>query len=103
MSFKQILLPSLFPLVFFHFSMAQNRTNLELTEGWKFKKGPVEDAYKVSFDDTKWETVSVPHDWAIYGPFDKEIDKQIVAISQNGEEIATEKRQVETRKEVKSV
>ena len=91
MSFKQILLPSLFPLVFFHFSMAQNRTNLELTEGWKFKKGPVEDAYKVSFDDTKWETVSVPHDWAIYGPFDKEIDKQIVAISQNGEEIATEK------------
>ena len=33
----------------------------------------------------------MPHDWAIYGPFDKEIDKQVVAITQNGEEIATEK------------
>lgn len=33
----------------------------------------------------------MPHDWAIYGPFDKEIDKQNVAISQNGENIPTEK------------
>lgn len=43
------------------------------------------------FNDSKWQTVSVPHDWAIYGPFDKEIDKQTVAIEQNGEKEATEK------------
>lgn len=35
--------------------------------------------------------VRVPHDWAISNPFDKEIDKQTVAIVQNGEKIATEK------------
>lgn len=91
MSYKQILLASLFSLIFFHLSMSQHRTTLELTKGWKFKKGPIEEAYKVSLDDAKWEKVTVPHDWAIYGPFDKEIDKQMVAISQNSEEIATEK------------
>ncbi len=30
--------------------------------------------------------VTIPHDWAIYGPFDKEIDKQTIAITQNGED-----------------
>jgi beta-galactosidase len=38
----------------------------------------------VNFNDSKWETVTVPHDWAIYGPFDKNVDKQSVAIVQNG-------------------
>ena len=38
-----------------------------------------------------WNTVSVPHDWAIYGPFDKANDLQTVAVVQNGEDIATEK------------
>ncbi|RYZ59600.1 MAG: DUF4982 domain-containing protein [Chitinophagaceae bacterium] len=33
----------------------------------------------------------MPHDWAIYGPFDKEIDKQVVAITQNNEKVASEK------------
>ena len=36
-------------------------------------------------------TVSIPHDWAVKGPFDKDIDKQVVAIEQNGERNATEK------------
>ena len=40
---------------------------------------------------TGWETVSVPHDWAIYGPFDKANDLQTVAVIQNGENVATEK------------
>lgn len=35
--------------------------------------------------------VRIPHDWAIDGPFDKNIDKQVVAIEQNGEKVATEK------------
>lgn len=40
---------------------------------------------------TEGEEVSVPHDWAIAGPFDREIDKQTVAIVQDGERKATEK------------
>ena len=39
----------------------------------------------------EWQTVRVPHDWAIAGPFDKKWDLQKVAIVQNGETEATEK------------
>ncbi|MFC0603090.1 DUF4982 domain-containing protein [Winogradskyella pulchriflava] len=67
------------------------REVITLKKGWKFNKGQHPNATKIAFDDSKWEDVTVPHDWAIYGPFDKEIDKQIVAITQNGENIATEK------------
>lgn len=38
-----------------------------------------------SFNDTKWETVTIPHDWAIFGPFDKNNDLQNVAVTQNFE------------------
>lgn len=58
---------------------------------WKFFKGDNTSASKVDFDDSRWESVLVPHDWAIYGPFDKEIDKQVVKIEQNNEKEATEK------------
>lgn len=71
-------------------SFAQTRVVKELTS-WKFTKGDQPAASQVAFDDSKWETVKVPHDWAIYGPFDKEIDKQTVRIVQNNEEKASEK------------
>nr|MBD3622767.1 glycoside hydrolase family 2 protein [Sunxiuqinia sp.] len=67
------------------------RTTSLLDDDWKFSKGDFENAEQVDFDDSGWETVSVPHDWAIYGPFDKEVDKQVVAISQNNEDEASEK------------
>ncbi|NOR34517.1 MAG: DUF4982 domain-containing protein [Bacteroidales bacterium] len=70
---------------------SQVRVDKKLTSGWKFHKGESELAFQKDFDDSSWETVSVPHDWAIYGPFDKEIDKQTVAIFQNGERIPSEK------------
>jgi len=72
-------------------SFAQVRTVRELDSNWKFQKGDFENAFQMNFNDSKWEKVSVPHDWAIYGPFDKEIDKQSVAIVQNGEKVASEK------------
>lgn len=68
--------------------MRQSKT---LRAGWKFLKDDPENAFQKDFDDSQWQTVNVPHDWAIYGPFDKEIDKQVVAIEQNGETVATEK------------
>ncbi|MCL3782249.1 DUF4982 domain-containing protein [Prolixibacteraceae bacterium JC049] len=71
-------------------AMAQ-RVEKELSNGWLFSKGNIAGAEKVDFDASKWETVTVPHDWAIKGPFSKEHDKQVVAITQNGEKKATEK------------
>ncbi|HUC81066.1 MAG TPA: hypothetical protein VMR70_09125, partial [Flavisolibacter sp.] len=70
---------------------AQLRTVIELKDYWKFSREKADGAFQTSFNDQSWQTVSVPHDWAIYGPFDKEIDKQVVAISQNNEKVASEK------------
>ncbi|GAB2547405.1 DUF4982 domain-containing protein [Rufibacter soli] len=74
-----------------HASLAQVRVVTELTDNWKFKKGANAQAYQVNFNDKAWQKVTVPHDWAIYGPFDKEVDKQVVAIEQNNEKVASEK------------
>ncbi len=62
-----------------------------LLSGWRFAKGSQTGAETKEYDDSRWQEVSIPHDWAISGPFDKEIDKQLVAIEQNGETEATEK------------
>ena len=35
--------------------------------------------------DKAWEEVTIPHDWAIYGPFDRANDLQNVTVWQNGE------------------
>ena len=71
--------------------MAQPRQEIYLEKGWRFTRGDISGAADPAFDDSRWESVEVPHDWAIYGPFDKEIDKQVVAIEQNGETVPTEK------------
>ena len=36
---------------------------------WKFAKGDQQAAIAPNFDDSKWEHVDLPHDWAISGPF----------------------------------
>ena len=55
-----------------------------LNQGWEFTKGRPEAL-------TVWQQVRVPHDWAIYGPFDRDNDLQTVAVEQNGEKEKTEK------------
>lgn len=47
--------------------------------------------WQFSHDSIHWQPVTVPHDWAIKGPFDKKWDLQTVAIEQNGENEKTEK------------
>ena len=44
-----------------------------------------------SRDSIHWNSVTIPHDWAINGPFDRSVDLQTVAIEQNGETEKTEK------------
>ncbi len=66
-------------------AFAQNRRSETILKEWEFRKGHDIEAAE------GWEKVSVPHDWAIYGPFDKANDLQTVAVVQNGEDVATEK------------
>ena len=59
---------------------AQPRVEKTMSDGWQFSR-----------DGSHWEEVRIPHDWAISGPFDMNLDRQNVAIVQNGEKEATEK------------
>ena len=65
--------------------------DVTILKDWTFQRGAANGAQAGDFDDSAWEAVTVPHDWAIKGPFDKEIDKQVVKIEQNMEKDATEK------------
>lgn len=87
---KKILF-TIFMVSLAYLNAAAQRTEILLDEGWKFSKGNFPNAAEAGFNDSRWETVTVPHDWAISGPFDKEIDKQVTAITQNGETKASEK------------
>ncbi|MEI6174645.1 MAG: glycoside hydrolase family 2 TIM barrel-domain containing protein [Bacteroidota bacterium] len=61
-------LPAL--LALFSFPLfTQAREVITLQSNWKFARGPQENGWQVKFDDSKWQKVSIPHDWAIYGPF----------------------------------
>ncbi len=49
---------------------ASDNHRKSFNEGWKFHKGQAEGANATKFDDSKWRSVELPHDWAIEGPFD---------------------------------
>jgi beta-galactosidase len=67
------------------------QTSIRNLDSWKFSKGDNQSAPTVNFNDEEWETVKDSARLAIYGPFDKEIDKQLVQIVQNNEKVASEK------------
>ncbi len=69
---KKILLVASMLLAFAG-AFATSRTET-LLKDWNFSQ-----------DSIEWKSVQVPHDWAIYGPFDRKHDLQKVAVKQNGE------------------
>lgn len=73
------------------FSFSNSQTVVKELDNWKFQKGENASADQAIFDDSQWESVVIPHDWAIYGPFDPAIDRQTLMIEQNNEKVATEK------------
>lgn len=69
---------------------AQGRQEFLLEKGWKFTREDNPEFVNPAFDDNAWQSVTVPHDWAIYGPFSSQNDKQEVAIAQDGQQEAME-------------
>lgn len=76
---------------FLAFTAMAQRTETLLEKNWKFVQGDVPQAVQPGYDDRQWQTVTVPHDWAIYGPFDRDNDLQKVAVAQNFEKQASVK------------
>ena len=49
----------------------EDSTNpVSFNDGWKFHKGDVDGAQNTDFVDISWRDITLPHDWAIEGPFD---------------------------------
>ncbi len=75
--------------VFVSCSMNQtSRMTFLLDKDWKFINEEVTGAEKPETNTADWETVSIPHDWAISGEFDKSIDAQETTVIEDGEQIS---------------
>ena len=70
---KRIALLSLICLVALG-GWAQRKTSLDA--GWKFHRGDVIDAESPEFDDSKWRTLIVPHDFSMEPAFDPSDERQ---------------------------
>lgn len=68
-----------------HAEVRSSRVETSLKDGWRFHRGEADGAFMPAYDDSGWDKVSVPHDWAITGPFSIENDLQNVQIIQNME------------------
>ncbi len=47
------------------------RERLSLDFNWKFQLGDQNSAEKISFDDSNWRILDLPHDWSIEGKYDE--------------------------------
>lgn len=65
--------------------LAASRSETLLEKGWMFTRVDSADFSAKDVDVKTWQKVRVPHDWAIYGPFSWDNDRQNVAIVQDGQ------------------
>ncbi|MEH6406375.1 MAG: hypothetical protein V7767_03765, partial [Leeuwenhoekiella sp.] len=56
-----------------------------LQKDWQFIKGNPDNATQTDFDASGWESVTIPHDWAITGPFDKAGDGSTAKLPWKGQ------------------
>ena len=74
MSHKTLSVAVLFCLLFIGISAnGENvvRQRLNFDKGWRFSLNPKEKGiFKPGFDDSRWRTLDLPHDWSIEGNFD---------------------------------
>ena len=77
--------------------LSAQRSSQTLEKGWRFTRQDSPEASQPRFDDSKWAQVVVPHDWAIYGPFSFDNDKQHLAIAQDGQKEAMEHAGLDVR------
>jgi beta-galactosidase len=76
------LIPACFLFFYSTNILAQNRLTL-FDGGWKFYKGGVQGGQNIDFDDTRWRSIDLPHDWSIedlpttQSPFNKDAISQV--------------------------
>ena len=81
----QKLFLSLFSIFLFLNGYAKNREIMPLDKEWLFQKKDITEPIQIY---TSWDTVNIPHDWAINGPFDLNQDMQFVQVIEDGDKEA---------------
>ncbi|MBF4494104.1 DUF4982 domain-containing protein [Flavobacterium sp. MR2016-29] len=64
---KKILLPVFLFSCLSAFSQISFGDSKKINDNWKFNLQDVSDAKNETFDDSKWQSVNVPHDWSVKG------------------------------------
>lgn len=67
MTIKKILLPVFLFSCLSAFSQISFGDSKKINDNWKFNLQDTPDAQKTTYDDTKWQSVNVPHDWSVKG------------------------------------
>ncbi len=82
---KKILLFCILHVIIIMNTHAAVREVIHLEKGWSFIQKDVANGELVQTNDSQWQKVTVPHDWAITGNFDMNIDMQSVQVKEDGE------------------
>ncbi|HLI84624.1 MAG TPA: beta-galactosidase GalB [Bryobacteraceae bacterium] len=53
---------------------------ISFNDDWRFFKGEAEDAAQPDFDDGSWQQLRLPHDWAIFERFDRDLNPHTGAL-----------------------
>jgi beta-galactosidase len=53
---------------------------IDFDADWRFFKGEAPSGEEPAFDDSKWRQLTLPHDWAIEGPFDPTLNPHTGAL-----------------------
>src|ERR1044071_1800784 len=56
-------------ICFIFISYLATGQRVDFNKGWKFHPGNDSTALHVKYDDSKWRTLDLPHDWSIEGEF----------------------------------
>ena len=70
--------------VLFGAAPAEAGTEANFNDGWRFWKGNPGGAEQAALDDSSWQSVRLPHDWAIAGPFQRELNGQFGKVAWQG-------------------
>lgn len=78
---KRAFLLVYFFIACFYNGISQNRTTTILSQDWRFVKG----TQAIDANTEDWQPVSIPHDWAIGGPYEMEGDGSTGKLPWKGE------------------
>jgi beta-galactosidase len=53
---------------------------IAFNQDWRFHRGAADGAEAPNFDDSQWDKLRLPHDWAIQGPFDPKLNPHTGAL-----------------------